>query len=316
MMPAGELAGQPVHLGERLRAPRPVGVAEGDDRRAQSAACPGSAGRASPGTPQRPGHRRPSSPGSPCRVGSLRGIDEPIPHRFRCRVRRFPCPSPPAPCLDYIRRARRLRASLVDSLMILFTTTRGGVAVAETIQQQLRERLDDPAVAVKYGDEQQTWRESTGRGRHRGRRAVGHRRPQSAAARRRPAGQYPDMLTALAAAGLGGCALCGINNTRRGAALRRDILHADCQILLTDLTIGICWTVWSCPVRAFEIGTEGGHAVGRRRSAHPASRGRPDGHLHADLHPGTSGEPKAVQVPHVTVLIAAAHWCSELASAT
>lgn len=31
------------------------------------------------------------------------------------------------------------------------------------------------------------------------------------------------MLTAMAAAGLGGCVLCGINGTRRGAALARDI---------------------------------------------------------------------------------------------
>ena len=42
------------------------------------------------------------------------------------------------------------------------------------------------------------------------------------------------MLTAMAAAGLGGYVLCGINNTRRGEALARDIGRADCQILLTD----------------------------------------------------------------------------------
>ena len=42
------------------------------------------------------------------------------------------------------------------------------------------------------------------------------------------------MLTAIAAAGLGGYVLAGINNTRRGEALARDIARADCQILLTD----------------------------------------------------------------------------------
>ena len=47
-------------------------------------------------------------------------------------------------------------------------------------------------------------------------------------------GNTPDMLTAMAAAGLGGYVLCGINNTRRGAALARDIALVDCQILITD----------------------------------------------------------------------------------
>ena len=47
-------------------------------------------------------------------------------------------------------------------------------------------------------------------------------------------GNTPDMLTALAAAGLGGYVLCGINTTRRGDALARDIARVDCQLLLTD----------------------------------------------------------------------------------
>src|SRR6202008_5109048 len=47
-------------------------------------------------------------------------------------------------------------------------------------------------------------------------------------------GNTPEMLTAMASAALGGYVLCGINDTRRGAALARDILRADCQILLTD----------------------------------------------------------------------------------
>ena len=42
------------------------------------------------------------------------------------------------------------------------------------------------------------------------------------------------MLTALAAAALGGYVLCGINTTRRGDALARDIAKVDCQFLLTD----------------------------------------------------------------------------------
>ena len=44
----------------------------------------------------------------------------------------------------------------------------------------------------------------------------------------------PAMLRAMAAAALGGYVLCGINTTRRGAALLGDVRRSDCQILLVD----------------------------------------------------------------------------------
>src|SRR6202035_3389465 len=44
----------------------------------------------------------------------------------------------------------------------------------------------------------------------------------------------PAMLRSMAAAGLGGYVLCGINTTRRGAGLLSDIRRADCQLLLAD----------------------------------------------------------------------------------
>ena len=50
----------------------------------------------------------------------------------------------------------------------------------------------------------------------------------------------------MAAAGLGGYVLCGVNDTRR-AALARDIVKADCQILLTDARTGACSTVFRFP---------------------------------------------------------------------
>ena len=58
-------------------------------------------------------------------------------------------------------------------------------------------------------------------------------------------GNTPDMLTAMAAAALGGYVLCGINDTRRGAGLARDIALVDCQILLINADTGICLTVSS-----------------------------------------------------------------------
>ena len=47
-------------------------------------------------------------------------------------------------------------------------------------------------------------------------------------------GNTPQFCELLVAAGLSGMVLVGLNPTRRGAALRRDIEHADCQVVLTD----------------------------------------------------------------------------------
>jgi fatty-acyl-CoA synthase len=47
-------------------------------------------------------------------------------------------------------------------------------------------------------------------------------------------GNTPEFLNQMAAAGIGGYVLCGINTTRRGEALAADIRRADCQIVVTD----------------------------------------------------------------------------------
>jgi fatty-acyl-CoA synthase len=44
----------------------------------------------------------------------------------------------------------------------------------------------------------------------------------------------PDYLFALGGAALAGAVLVGINNTKRGEHLARDIVHSDCQILITE----------------------------------------------------------------------------------
>ena len=47
-------------------------------------------------------------------------------------------------------------------------------------------------------------------------------------------GNTPLFSALLVAAGLSGMVAVGLNPTRRGAALRRDIVHADCQLVITD----------------------------------------------------------------------------------
>ena len=119
-------------------------------------------------------------------------------------------------------------------------------------------------------------------------------------------GNTPDMLTAMAAAGLGGYVLCGINNTRRGAALARDIVHADCQILLTDADHRDLLTDLDLPgVRVLDVGADEWAAL--LAGAGPLTPHHEAGAMDTFMlifTSGTSGDPKAVQVPHITVLMA------------
>lgn len=106
--------------------------------------------------------------------------------------------------------------------------------MADTLQQLLRERAEHDTIAVKYGDRSWTWREHIAEANAQAAALI------AAADPGRPMhvgvllGNTPDMLTSLAAAALGGYVLCGINTTRRGEALARDIAKVDCQFLITD----------------------------------------------------------------------------------
>jgi fatty-acyl-CoA synthase len=175
----------------------------------------------------------------------------------------------------------------------------------ETVQQLLRQRLTDDFIAVKHADRQWSWREHL------------HEASRAAAAllaiadNDRPVhvgtllGNTPDMLTQMAAAGLGGYVLCGINTTRRGDGLLADLRRADCQILVTDpehrpLLDGLD----PGGVRVLDTSTDEW-----RRRLDAATELTP----HREVGPmdtymmiftsGTSGNPKAVQVSHFMVLM-------------
>ncbi|OBI92671.1 fatty-acid--CoA ligase FadD1 [Mycobacterium asiaticum] len=106
--------------------------------------------------------------------------------------------------------------------------------MTETMQALLGQRVSDAGIAVKFGDLQWTWRDYLTES------AAQAAALLAAADRDRPMhigsllGNTPDMLTQMAAAGLGGYVLCGLNTTRRGEALAADIRRADCQIVVTD----------------------------------------------------------------------------------
>ncbi len=106
----------------------------------------------------------------------------------------------------------------------------------------------------------------------------------------------PSFSAALVAAGLSGIVPVGLNAVRRGAALIRDIRHADCQLVLADANsaaalgdteyIDVDSAEWAEEVAAYR------DAEFRFQSASAADL------FMLIFTSGTSGEPKAVKITH------------------
>ncbi len=176
----------------------------------------------------------------------------------------------------------------------------------DTIQALLRKRLSDPATAVKYRDLEWTWAQYLG---HAAARAAAL---LAAADSNRPMhigvllGNTPEMLAQMAAAGLGGYVLCGLNTTRRGAALGADIRRAHCQFVVTDAEHrGLLDDVDLEGTPVLDISTPqwaefiggGGELVAHREVTAMDP-------FMMIFTSGTSGNPKAVQVSHLMATFA------------
>ena len=116
----------------------------------------------------------------------------------------------------------------------------------------------------------------------------------------------PDMLTAMAAAALGGYVLCCINNTRRGEGLARDIALVDCQILITDAAHRHLLDGLDLPgVRVLDTSSaEWAALTAEPRELTPHREVGPDDTFVMIFTSGTSGDPKAVQVQHMMPIFA------------
>jgi fatty-acyl-CoA synthase len=106
--------------------------------------------------------------------------------------------------------------------------------VPETVQQLLRQRRNDRTPAVAHGDRTWTWREHLTEAEAEAAALIALADPDRPLHVGAALGNSPAMLRAMAAAALGGYVLCGLNTTRRGAALLSDIRRSDCQIVLVD----------------------------------------------------------------------------------
>ncbi|MBU9763139.1 AMP-binding protein [Mycobacterium sp. TNTM28] len=99
----------------------------------------------------------------------------------------------------------------------------------------------------------------------------------------------------LVAAGLDGLVPVGLNQTRRGAALARDIAHADCQLVLADSSVTVPPGVEYIDVESEAWATE--LASYHRTPVTFAERSGDDLFM-LIFTSGTSGDPKAVRVTH------------------
>jgi len=181
--------------------------------------------------------------------------------------------------------------------------------VADTIQQLLRTRIDDATPAVKYGDRMWSWHEHLSDASAAASALIGIAHPKRPLHVGALLGNTPEMLTAMAAAALGGYVLCGINDTRRGAALSKDIVRADCQILLTDPAHSALLDGLDLPgVRVIDVaGDEWTDLLAAAGPLVPHREVEPTDTLMMIFTSGTSGEPKAVQITHLTVIFAGAN---------
>jgi fatty-acyl-CoA synthase len=176
----------------------------------------------------------------------------------------------------------------------------------DTMQAFLRRRLSDPNVAVKHRDLRWSWSQYLAKAAARAAALIGAADPQRPMHIGSLLGNSPEMLLQMAAAGLGGYVLCGVNNTRRGEALAADIRRADCQFVVTDaehrplldgLDLGATQILdTSTPQWAALIDGAGDLVPYREVSATDA--------FMMIFTSGTSGNPKAVQVSHLMAMFA------------
>jgi fatty-acyl-CoA synthase len=180
-----------------------------------------------------------------------------------------------------------------------------------TIAEWIRARAEDDGTALLFEDSRWSWRELAGEAAARAAllRAAGPIDPPHVGVLLE---NVPDFVFWLAAAALSRSVVVGINPTRRGAELARDIRATDCRFLATDrqhrglldgLELGIP------EERILVIDDERGAArlAAQRGAPPPAEIAEPSDLFVLFFTSGTTGTPKAVRCGQGRLASAGAH---------
>ena len=178
--------------------------------------------------------------------------------------------------------------------------------MTDTIQSLLRNRISDPTIAVKYADLERSWAQYLTESAACAAALIAVADPHRPMHIGVLLGNTPDMLTQMAAAGLGGYVLCGLNTTRRGDALAADVRRADCQIVVTDaehrpLLEGLDLA----STRVFDTSTPlWAELIAGAGTLVPHRQVEMTDPFMMIFTSGTSGNPKAVLVSHLMATVA------------
>ena len=175
--------------------------------------------------------------------------------------------------------------------------------MAETAREMLRAHEGATHDAIRFEDETVSWADYIDGAERRAGVVLGMLNPERVPHVGTLLENTPELLFALAAGALGGYVTAGVNATRRGEGLARDIRRADCQVLLTDsrhrpllegLDLG--------DVRVVDTDApEWTDAVAGASFPDQVAPVASDGPFMLIFTSGTSGDPKAVRVSHGTV---------------
>jgi fatty-acyl-CoA synthase len=103
-----------------------------------------------------------------------------------------------------------------------------------SVRDLLRARREDERIGLRFEDSAWTWREHDQLARDRAALLLALRAPGEPFHIGVLLDNVPEFSFALAAAAYAGATVVGINPTRRGAELERDIAHSDCRILISE----------------------------------------------------------------------------------
>jgi fatty-acyl-CoA synthase len=167
---------------------------------------------------------------------------------------------------------------------------------ADTIAELLAERATDDRPGLAFEDQRWTWaevvRESAARASLLGELGVAGRHIGVLLE------NVPEYVFLLGGAALSGSVVVGINPTRRGDELARDVRHTDCALVLTDASLAplLEGLDLGAPVRLVDAAEWGAQVDAHPGRGLPAQLPGPDALFLLIFTSGSTGAPKAVQM--------------------